>query len=344
MNFDFSEDQREIKRTARDLLAGRSSFAAVRAAAETEHPPTPDPALAAELGELGWPGIAISEEHGGLGLGAVELGILLEELGYACAATPFLGSVLAALAIEHAGSDAQRARWLPGLASGELRGALGPAGGLIPDAPGAAVVVLLDGDGDGGATLLDTADAAVPVETVATIDPTRASGRVAATAAAGEALPGDVGAAVDRAAIAVSAELVGVSQRALELTLAYVKERRQFDTPVGAFQAVSHRCAQMLLHTESARSATYYAGWAADADPQRLPEAAALAKSAASEAGREVTASAIQAHGGIGFTWEADVHWLYKRAQLDAAFLGGSAAHRVRLARLLGARIGAASA
>jgi alkylation response protein AidB-like acyl-CoA dehydrogenase len=337
MNFDFSEDQREIKRTARDLLAGRSSFERVRAAAETPDPPTPDPALRAELGELGWPGIAVAEEHGGQGLGAVELGILLEELGYACAATPFLGTVLAALAIEHAGSDDQRARWLPGLAGGELQGALGHVDGLVPDAPRAAVVVLLDDDG--GARVLDTADDAVTVEAVATIDPTRASGRVSALADAGEALPGDVAAAVDRAAIAVSAELVGISQRALELTLAYVKERKQFDTPVGAFQAVSHRCAQMLLYTESARSATLYAGWAADAEPQRLPEVAALAKSAASEAGREVTASAIQAHGGIGFTWEADVHWLYKRAQLDAAFLGGSGAHRARLARLVGQRL-----
>jgi alkylation response protein AidB-like acyl-CoA dehydrogenase len=337
MNFDFSEDQREIKRTARDLLAGRSSFDKVRAAAEAPDPPAPDTALRAELGELGWPGIAVAEEYGGQGLGAVELGILLEELGYACAATPFLGSVLAALAIEHAGSDDQRERWLPGLASGETQGALGHVGGLIPDAPGAAVVVLLDGDG--GATLLDTAAADVTVEAVATIDPTRASGHVVAGAAAGETLPGDVAAAVDRATIAVAAELVGISQRALELTLAYVKERKQFDTPVGAFQAVSHRCAQMLLHTESARSATYYAGWAADAEPDRLAEVASLAKSAASEAGREVTASAIQAHGGIGFTWEADVHWLYKRAQLDAAFLGGSGAHRARLARLVGSRL-----
>jgi alkylation response protein AidB-like acyl-CoA dehydrogenase len=337
MNFDFSDDQREIKRTARDLLAGRSSFERVRAAAETPSPPTPDPALRAELGELGWPGIAVGEAHGGQGLGAVELGILLEELGYACSATPFLGTVLAALAIEHAGSDEQRARWLPGLASGELLGALGPADGLVPDAPGAAVIVLLDADD--GAAVLDATASGVRVETVATIDPTRACGRVTASADAGDPLPGDIAAAVDRARIAVAGELVGVSQRALELTLAYVKERKQFDTPVGAFQAVSHRCAQMLLDTESARSATYFAAWAADAEPQRLPEAAALAKAAASTAGREVTASAIQAHGGIGFTWEADVHWLYKRAQLDAAFLGGARMHQARLARIVGDRL-----
>jgi alkylation response protein AidB-like acyl-CoA dehydrogenase len=122
------------------------------------------------------------------------------------------------------------------------------------------------------------------------------------------------------------------------MTVAYVKERRQFGTPVGAYQAVSHRCAQMLLDTESARAAVSFAAWAADADPERLPEAAAMAKAAASEAGRGVTAAAIQLHGGIGFTWEADVHWLFKRAQLDAALLGGAKAHRARLAKIAAGR------
>ena len=149
--------------------------------------------------------------------------------------------------------------------------------------------------------------------------------------AAGEPLPGDVAAAADRALVAVAAELVGVCERALEMTVAYVKDRKQFGTPVGAYQAVSHRCAQMLLDTEGARAAVSFAAWAADADPERLPEAAAMAKAAASDAGREVTAAAIQLHGGIGFTWEADVHWLFKRAQLDAALLGG-ATHASRAA------------
>ncbi|UGS35142.1 acyl-CoA dehydrogenase family protein [Capillimicrobium parvum] len=337
MNFDFTADQQDIKRTAHDLLASRSSLDRVREAAESG---TPDAALWNELRDLGWPGIAVAEEHGGQGLGTLELAILLEELGYACAVTPLLGTVLAAAAIEHGGSDDQRARWLPGLASGEITGALGPADGLIPDAPGAGVVVALDADG--GARLVDPAS----VEAVKTIDPTRAYGRMRADGTgAGEALTGDVAAGVDRGAIAVSAELVGISQRALEMTLEYVKERKQFGTPVGAFQAVSHRCAQMLLYTESARSATYFAAWAADADADRLAEGASLAKAAASEAGREVTASAIQAHGGIGFTWEADVHWFYKRAQLDATLLGGTGTHRARLTRLVaGRRAGAATA
>jgi alkylation response protein AidB-like acyl-CoA dehydrogenase len=128
------------------------------------------------------------------------------------------------------------------------------------------------------------------------------------------------------------------------MTVEYVKDRKQFGVPVGAYQAVSHRCAQMLLDTEKARSTASFAAWTADADPDGLPAAAAMAKAAASEAGREVTAAAIQMHGGIGFTWEADVHWLYKRAQLDAALLGGAKRHRRQLARILGEKVAAAAA
>ena len=189
----------------------------------------------------------------------------------------------------------------------------------------------------GEARLVEGAEA----EPAASIDPTRPAARVPADA--GEPLPGDVAAATDRALVAVAAELVGVCDRALEMTVAYVKERKQFGTPVGAYQAVSHRCAQMLLDTEGARAAVSFAAWAADADPERLPEAAAMAKAAASDAGREVTAAAIQLHGGIGFTWEADVHWLFKRAQLDAALLGGASTHRARLARIAAARAAAAA-
>jgi alkylation response protein AidB-like acyl-CoA dehydrogenase len=324
MNFDFTEDQHEIKKTARELLGSRSSFSKVREAAEGK---AYDDGLWTELVELGWPGIAIAEEHGGQGLGAVELAILSEELGYAMAASPFLSTVTAAEAIGAAGSAEQQAAWLPGLATGEITGALGSAGGLVGDADAAAVIVLIGEDGT--ARLLARADADVtPVDS---IDPTRRAARVSGD---GEALGGDSAAGIDRATVAVAAELVGVSQRALEMTLAYVKERKQFDTPVGAYQAVSHKCAQMLKDTEGARSATYFAAWAASS----------LAKAAASDGGRDVTASAIQAHGGIGFTWEADVHWLYKRAQVDAALLGGSGAHRARLAKLLAARLAPAVA
>ncbi len=147
-----------------------------------------------------------------------------------------------------------------------------------------------------------------------------------------------------RELLVVAAELVGVCRRALDMTVQYVKDRRQFDVPVGSFQAVQHGAALMLRDTEVARAAVYYAAWAADAEPASLPTASAVAKAAASDAGRSVTAAAIQLHGGIGFTWEADVHWLFKRAQLDSALLGGAAAHRARIVERLRARtaVGAA--
>src|SRR5205085_707999 len=233
VDFDFSDEEKQIKEVAHELLAARSPFAKVREAAEAGDY---DPELARELVELGWPGIAVSAEHGGQDLGFVELAVVLEELGYACAATSLTSSATAAAVIEATGSPEQRSRWLPQLSSGEATGAIG-------------------------------------------------------------------------------------------MTLEFVKDRKQFGVPVGSFQAVGHRCAQMLLMTESARSAAYFAAWAADADPERLPEAAALAAAAAGTAAKEVTASAIQAHGGIGFTWEADLHWLYKRAQLDAALLGSAPNH-----------------
>jgi len=154
-------------------------------------------------------------------------------------------------------------------------------------------------------------------------------------------LPGDPSPGTDIAAVLLAAELVGVCQCALDTTVAYVKERKQFGAPVGSFQAVSHRCAEMLVLTEGSRSAAYAAAWAADADPTGLPEAASIAKASASEAGRDVTAAAIQLHGGIGFTWEADLHWLYKRAQLDAGLLGSPRFHRARLAAIVAARRGA---
>jgi len=323
MDFDLNDEQKQIKQVAHDLLESRSPFPKVREAAEAG---TYDSGLWRQLVELGWPGIAVASEHGGQDLGMVELVVLLEELGYACAATPLLSSATAAAVIEVTGTSDQRSRWLPALSSGEATGGVGTRE-LAADADAAAMIVLLDGE---DCVLLNRSDA--DVRELVTIDPTR---RFATVAGDGEPLgPG----AADRVRAAISAELVGVCQRALDMTLEYVKDRRQFGVPVGSFQAVSHRCAQMLLSTESARSAAYFAAWAADADPERLPEAAALAAAASGTGGREVTASAIQAHGGIGFTWEADVHWLYKRAQLDAALLGSARQHRAALARIGAAR------
>jgi alkylation response protein AidB-like acyl-CoA dehydrogenase len=342
MDFGLTDDQRDIQRTARDLLSERATPARVREHAEAG---TTDEALWQELCELGWPGIAISEENGGQGLGAIELSILCEELGRALAPVPFLPSAMAACVIEQAGSPEQRERWLPSLASGETIGALAGAvdgtAELVVSGAEAGVIVLIE---DGNGRLLTPEDA--EVSRISAIDPTRSAARVSAVEdwdpthpqALEDGCPG-----LGHALVAVSSELVGVCERALEMTLAYVKERKQFGVPVGAYQAVSHRCAQMLLDTEKARSLTALAAWSADADPEGLAEAAAMAKAAASDAGREVTAGAIQMHGGIGFTWEADVHWLYKRAQLDAVLLGGAGRSRARLAEILADRIGAST-
>ena len=340
MDFGLTDDQREIQRTARELLADRASPERVREHAEAGRT---DEALWQQLSELGWPGIAVAEEHGGQGLGQIELSTLCEELGRSVAPVPFLATVMAATVIQQDGSPDQRERWLPSLAAGTTIGALGTAvdgtAELVIGGREAGVFVLIEEDGSGRLVSAEEADV-TPVDSV---DPTRSTARVSTSA--GEPI-GDGGACagLGRALVSVSSELVGVCDRALSMTVEYVKERRQFGVPVGSFQAVSHRCAQMLLETEKARSTAAFAGWTADADPEGLAEAAAMAKVCASSAGREVTAGAIQMHGGIGFTWEADVHWLYKRAQLDAALLGGAKRHRARLAAILAERVGAGTA
>ncbi len=347
MDFGLTDDQREIQRTARELLGARAKPERVREHAEAARM---DAELWRELCELGWPGIAVSEEYGGGGLGLIELSILCEELGRSLAPVPFLPSVMAAAVIEYGGTPAQRERWLPGLASGETIGALGTASDgvaeLVIGGADAQLIVLVEDDGS--ARVLSAEQSEIgPLES---IDPTRSAARVefdpsrpgGPGGGGGETLP-DGCAGLGRALVAVSSELVGVCERALAMTVDYVKERKQFGVPVGSFQAVSHRCAQMLLETEQARSTTAFAAWTADAEQQRLAEAAAMAKAAASEAGREVTAGAIQMHGGIGFTWEADVHWLFKRAQLDAALLGGASRHRARVAAILAEKFAAAA-
>jgi alkylation response protein AidB-like acyl-CoA dehydrogenase len=340
MDFGLTDDQRDIQRTARELLSERAKPERVREHAESRRM---DAELWRELCELGWPGIAISEQYGGQGLGQIELSILCEELGRTLAPVPFLGTAMAAAVIEHGGSPEQHERWLPRLASGETIGALGSAldgtAELVIGGADAALIVLVEDHGSGRVVMAEQAD----VTPVAAIDPTRSAARVSVSGNAGETLGGEVCAGLGRALVSVSSELVGVSERALEMTVAYVKDRKQFGVPVGAYQAVSHRCAQMLLDTEKARATTAFASWTADADPEQLAEAAAMAKAASSDAGREVTASAIQAHGGIGFTWEADVHWLYKRAQMDAALLGGAKRHRAQIAAILAEKLSASS-
>jgi len=328
MNFDFTDDQQAIKATAREFLADRFKLERVRELAEAG---AYDDGLWREMCALGWPGIFIEERYEGQGLGVVELVILMEEMGYALAPSPFFSNVAAGLLIQHAGSDEQRERWLPGIATGEARGTVGVASGgvapLVPDADSASVVVLLEGD---GATLQEGGGA----DPSDTIDSTRRFASV--TSSGGEALAGDPGPGVDRVATALAAELVGVGQRAMEMALEYARERKQFDRPIGAYQAISHRCAQMLLEVEGARSASYYAAWAAENEPATYPLAASMAKAYASDAGWRVTASSLQVHGGIGFTWEHDLHFFLKRAKTDAHLFGSAREHRDRVAELAG--------
>jgi alkylation response protein AidB-like acyl-CoA dehydrogenase len=329
MDFGLTDEQQAIKETAREMLAARSPLSAVREAAESR---TYDDALWAEIRDLGWPGIAIPEERGGQGLGMVELAILCEELGYACAPSPFLSNASAGLFIVNAGSDQQMEQWLPGIASGAERGAAAfepRSNDLVPDADGASVLVLNDGD---AALLVEAGEA--EIKPVSLIDATRSYARVGANG--GDPLSGDVEGAADRTLIALAAELTGISQRAMEMAVEYAKERQQFDRPIGAYQAVSHRCAGMLYETEEARSLTYYAAWCADAEPESLPLAASMAKARASDAAWRVSADALQVLGGIGFTWEHDLQFLLKRAKVGAELLGDPRLHRERVATLSG--------
>jgi alkylation response protein AidB-like acyl-CoA dehydrogenase len=334
MNFDLNDEQQEIKRTAHEFLAARFKPEKVRELADAD---SYDDSLWREISELGWPGIAVSEEDGGQGLGMVELAVLLEESGYACAPSPLLGTAGAALVISAAGSDEQRSEWLPRLATGEATGAFGGfADGkstLFCDLPRADVVVTFDGE---GALLAPASD--VDFEPFKAIDSTRSYG--IAADAAGERLPGDVDGGRDRLAVAIAAELTGIAQRTLEMATDYARERQQFGRPIGAYQGVSHRIAAMLLATEESRSLTYYAAWTADAEPDSLPMAAAMVGARSADAGWEVPASALQVLGGIGFTWEHDLQFWLKRGRVAGRMLGTPRDHRERVAELSGLRAG----
>jgi alkylation response protein AidB-like acyl-CoA dehydrogenase len=330
MNFDLNDEEQEIKRTGHEFLGDRFKPEKVRELAESQ---SYDDGLWKQISELGWPGIAIAEEDGGQGLGMVELAVLLEESGYACAPTPLLGTTGAALVISAAGSDEQRSEWLPRLASGEATGAFGGfadgSSTLFCDLPTADVVVTFDGE---GALLAPASE--VDFDPFQAIDSTRAYGVV--SDAAGERLAGDVDAGRDRLAVAIAAELTGIAQRAMEMAVEYAREREQFGRPIGSYQAVSHRCAAMLLAAEESRSLTYYAAWTADAEPESLPLAAAMAAARSADAGWEVPASALQVFGGIGFTWEHDLQFWLKRGRVAGRMLGTPRDHRERVADLSG--------
>ena len=359
MNFDFTDDQQAIKRTARDFIAARYRPDVVRALAEDSAVPSDDQWR--ELAELGWPGVIIPESDGGLGLGAVELVVIQEELGYAIVPSPFFASVAATSLLVAAGTAAQRERWLRALADGKSRGTLavwddragwapnhselepssdGTLTGTkiaVPDAISADFVVVA---GAGGRHyLVETGAPGVELTPEKSLDPTRRLFTLTLSQAPAEPLepaPEQIAHAYNTIVTALAAENVGVAQRALEMAVEYAKDRKQFDRPIGSYQAVAHRCAQMLLEVEGARSLSYWAAWALDHEPETAARAASMAKAFASDAGYRVTASSLQVHGGIGFTWEHDLHFYLKRAKANAHAFGDARWHRDRVAELAG--------
>jgi alkylation response protein AidB-like acyl-CoA dehydrogenase len=381
VRFAFTEEQEELRRAARAFLAEHSGSERVRAAMESET------GFDADVwkrigGELGWTAVTIPEAHGGLGLGAVELTALLEPMGEALLCAPFFATVcLGAEALREAGSDAQRAEHLPGIAEGRTIATLGWTGPCgLAGAEGVELVArraagsgsdfllsgrlpfVLDGHcadlvvlaarapgsaGGSGISLFALPARASGLErrALATLDRTRRLAalelrdvRVPAAALLGE--EGTAGPALertlDRAAVALAAEQVGGAQRCLDLAVAYAKQRVQFGRPIGSFQAIKHRLAELMVRVETARSAAWWAAGVAALGAADLPEVASLAKARSSEAFFACAAECLQVHGGVGFTWEYDVHLYLKRARAGEGFLGEPSWHRERIARRLG--------
>ena len=361
MYFDLTDEQQAIKSTAHDFLAARYKSERIRELIESEH--GFEQSDWDEMAELGWPGLALPEQWGGQGLGIVELAVLFEEMGYALAPSPLLSNTIVGLALAHCGSDDQRERFLRPLAAGQLRGAPAlwdagsPAsigkftmearagnGGVVLDGEkllvmdAAAADFLLVATSDGRRHVVERGAAGIAVTPATSIDLTRRLYSVrfdGVEVAPEDTLPAageDYFAVLHRLCVALAAESTGIAQRTMEMAVAYAKDRQQFGRPIGSYQAVSHRCAQMLLETENARSAVYGAAWAADAEPESLPTAASMAKAYASDAGWRVPDASIQVHGGIGFTWEHDLHFFLKRGRANAAMFGDAKWHRERVA------------
>jgi alkylation response protein AidB-like acyl-CoA dehydrogenase len=370
MNVALSEDQELLLHTAREILERECPMSRVRSAMEDPRDACLE--LFESLAKLGWTGLALPTPYGGAGLGMVELAILLEQMGRVLLPGPFLSSaVLASLAIQLAGDEPQRERWLPGLARGALRATMalqGDAPGwdeqalALPASPvdGGLVVsgirlFVLDGataelvlvpvrsPGDELALVALRTDAAgVRVRPMEFIDATRRVAEVElaqARAGAEDVLrsggPDLLDRLLDRGRVALCAEMCGGAARVLELSVEHARTREQFGRPIGSFQAIQHKCADMLVAVEAARSATYEAAWALDAGADDAHLLACMAKAYCSDAYRAVAGQGIQIHGGIGFTWEQDLHLYFKRARACEASFGDGAWNREEIARLL---------
>jgi alkylation response protein AidB-like acyl-CoA dehydrogenase len=363
-----TEEHRALRATLRRFFADTSPSAEVRRLMATAD--GYDPAVWARMGgELGLQGLAIPAEYGGAGFGHRELAIVLEEMGRVLLCAPYLASaVLAAGVLLTTGDEAANGDLLPGIAAGTTiatlawteddgrweAGGMGTAasaeagGGWTLDGTKSFVLdgrladlVLVAARAPAGPSLF-AVDGSAPglVRTgLPTLDQTRKLARLEFTGVPAR-LVGTEGraaaalrATLDRAAVALAAEQLGGAQRALDMSVEYAKTRRQFGRPIGAFQAIKHKCADMLVAVESARSTVMYAAAVADDAPRGLPEVAGLAKVYCSEAYRDVAAETIQIHGGVGFTWEHDAHLYFKRATSTRLLFGDPDRHRELLAR-----------
>ena len=316
MDFELDDDQQALQAAARDLLDDLSSSASVRAHLASGEPW--DRKLWTAMVEQGWTLVAVPEDKGGLGMSWVEAAILCEQVGAHVAPVPIVQQLIASAST---GVD-------------DVLATVAWSGGreVVPYAASAARVVAVVGDE------LHVVDRAAS-EPEPAMDVTREVGWF--TPSAGRALGAADAVArhIDVGATLLAAELLGAAQHMLDESVAYAKDRVQFDKPIGSFQAVKHRLADMLVDVEGMRSAVYYAAWCLSAGHPDASIAASTAKAWCSDAATRVLASALQVHGGIGFTWEHDTHLYLKRGQLDGQAFGNATFHRQRLAALLRPRV-----
>ena len=368
MNFDFSDDLKQLREQARRFLKDQSSTKAVRKILEGSD--TYDRALWKGMADMGWLGAAVPEAYGGADLGHEGLCVLAEEIGRAIAPVPFGSSVyLATEALLAHGSQAQRERWLPAMVKGSQIGCFALAEGLgnpsarsvnarvengklsgekwpvsDGDAADFAVVVAKDPAGAIGLYLVELQAAGVSRTTLKSVDPSRNQSRITFAQAPaqplGEGAQGWAGVErlLDRAAVLMAFEQVGGASACLDMAVAYANERFAFGRPIGSFQAIKHKLADVYIATELARSNAYYGAWALSTDAPELALAAATARVAGSDAFYLAAKENIQTHGGMGFTWEMDCHLFYRRAKLMAVQLGSNPHWKDRLVHLWNAQ------
>ncbi len=356
MQFGLSESQEILKDSARKFFAGECPIAEVRRLMETDT--AYGASLWAKLAEQGYTGIIFPEEHGGVGLGKVELILLMEEAGRALLPGPFFSTVaLAGAAIDAIATAEQKKKHLAPICRGEARSTVaileagaswnladirmtatdGKLTGEKLFVTDAAVANFLLVVARNGVFLVDAKSPGLAISQMSGMDFTRKLYAVQFHSTPAEKLgeTSSLSRPLGVATAALAAEMVGGMQRTLDITVEYAKTRKQFGKPIGIFQAVQHQCADMYLETESARSAAYYAAWALEENSSDAAAAVSIAKMYASDASRTVGNRGIQIHGGMGFTWENDLHLYYRRAKSSETAFGDAMFHRERIAQLV---------